>query len=343
MDLCVEKEPPGMPARPWKRQHTERAEYKAPNALTEKLAAKVQLVAKAELVAQAELVQTALATQTGLPVQSFAGETMVRENPDATNVGILFLHQESGEREAVEVPKPNIGVRPSCNLCKRPRTFKNDRLLRVHHNKYHAGAGCAMLKDNHLVLPSSTELATQTLPTFHTNPVMQNPLMKLTIEDFKICRITANCRISVIDAIAHFRQCSKAYATRLWQLQYHDTSFLTSGILVDFHQFSSRGGPKTPVATFYMLLQILPLIPGPQGKILRAAQADLACRAIAGDHDLQAALSLRRVQMDPACQALVLKGIASSSDALLKRQLHANTEVQKTKLLAETGGQVHLT
>jgi hypothetical protein len=250
---------------------------------------------------------------------------------DARDIGILLERQNrSGNGDAdkaINAPKPNIvvtvaDVRPSCNLCqdKQPRTFKNDRSLRAHHNKDHA--------IGNLVSPSSTEHATQTLPILSDNPVLQNPLMKLTIEDFRACRITANGEISVIDAIVHFLECSRAYATRLWQLQYHDTKFFTSGILVDFHQFSSRGGRKTPVATFKMLLRILQLMPGPRGNILREAVADLAVRAIAGDHDLEAALSFRRAQMDPALQALVM---SSSSDALLKRQLQANTEVQKTK------------
>jgi hypothetical protein len=120
------------------------------------------------------------------------------------------------------------------------------------------------------------------------NPVLHNPLMRLTLDDFKSCRITLDGLISIIDAIRYFRECSPAYAKRLWQLQYHDTKFFSSGIPVEFHQFSSRGGPKTPVAAFNVLLRILALVPGPQGKALRKAQADVSTRALAGDLTLVA-------------------------------------------------------
>jgi hypothetical protein len=107
------------------------------------------------------------------------------------------------------------------------------------------------------------------------NPVLRNPLMQLTASDFHNCRITMGGLISVIDAIGCFRECSPAYAKRLWQEQSQGTKFCTLGIPVEFHQFSSRGGHKSPVTAFNDLLRILALIPGPQGDALRKAQAEL--------------------------------------------------------------------
>ena len=63
---------------------------------------------------------------------------------------------------------------------------------------------------------------------------------------------------------------------------------------MDFHQFPGARQRQTPVATFSSLLRILALVPGPQGDALHKAQAELAARSVAGDHDLEEALSVRR-------------------------------------------------
>jgi hypothetical protein len=136
--------------------------------------------------------------------------------------------------------------------------------------------------------------------------------MQLTVADFKECRITTEGLISIIDAIKYFRECSPAYAKRLWQEQSQGTKLCTLGIPVEFHQFSSRGGHKSPVTAFNDLLRILALIPGPQGDALRKAQAELAARSISGDHDLEAALPVRRQEMGSAGQVLTMTGISST-------------------------------
>jgi hypothetical protein len=129
------------------------------------------------------------------------------------------------------------------------------------------------------------------------NPVLVNPLMQLTMEDFKTCRITPGGRISVIDAIGRVNGGSKESTKKIWLRLSHGDKTVPMGIPVEFHQFSSRGGPMTPVATLNNLLQILALIPGPQGDALRKAQAELAARSISGDHDLETALPTRREEL----------------------------------------------
>jgi hypothetical protein len=164
-----------------------------------------------------------------------------------------------------------------------------------------------------------------------TNPVLRNPLMQLTAEYFQNCRITPDGSISVLDAIMYFRECSKDYAKRLWQEQSSSTKLCTTGILVEFHQFPGARQRKTPIAAFNVILRILALIPGPQGDALRKAQAELAARSISGDHDLQAALPVRREELGVDGQELAMTGISSSTDAQQKRQIEADEEVQQLK------------
>ena len=147
------------------------------------------------------------------------------------------------------------------------------------------------------------------------NPVMRNPLMQLTIEDFKACRIAPTGLISVIDAIKLFKECSKETASAIFNRISQINIDVDMGIPVEFHQFSTRGGPKTPISNCNVLLRILVLIPGQQGDALRKAQAEIAARSISGDHDLEAALPMRRQEMGSEGQALGMTGMSSSNAA----------------------------
>ena len=138
------------------------------------------------------------------------------------------------------------------------------------------------------------------------NPVLRNPLMQLTVADFQNCRITSDGLISVIDAIGCVNGGSTESTKKIWLRLSHGDKTVPMGIPVEFHQFSSHGGPKTPVANFNGLLRILALIPGPHGAALRKAQAELAARSISGDHDLQAALPVRGEELGVDGQELAM-------------------------------------
>jgi len=95
---------------------------------------------------------------------------------------------------------------------------------------------------------------------------------------------------------------------------------------VNFHQFPGARQRPTPVTTFSSLLRILALVPGSQEDSLRKAQAELAARSIAGDHDLESALPVRRAKMGAAGQSLAMNGLASGANAQQKRQLDTDAE-----------------
>jgi hypothetical protein len=231
--------------------------------------------------------------------------------------------------------RSGLGITPTCTLCtdSEPRTFKTEKSLRAHHNKYHAEAGSLVFDrslgqltdaaavqsmvtrppaddtsvNTNVLLPNTVAIDD---PEIHAivedddndstaplqnaasgfNPVLANPLMQLTPQDFQSCRITSTGRISIIDAIMYIRSCSREAAKKVWhdiyrQLRAHrsGTSSDTTGLPLKFHQFTGARQRKTPVATVSMLLHILSRVPGPAGASLRSAQAELAARAHAGD------------------------------------------------------------
>jgi hypothetical protein len=223
------------------------------------------------------------------------------------------------------------GKTPTCSLCPgaKPRTFKGERSLRAHHNKYHPAAGTLVfVRSDPLegleaeegleglearliinpVLKMPLMKAARAISGDHdleaegeaegeagpiSNPVSRMSLMNLTLEDFRSCRITSSGLTSIIDAIMHLKRCSREAARRIssrilqGDKEFHQrvgiVGIVGIGNSVEFHQFSSRGGPKTPVAAFSTLLNILALVPGAEGDAIRASHAELAGRALAGD------------------------------------------------------------
>jgi hypothetical protein len=163
------------------------------------------------------------------------------------------------------------------------------------------------------------------------NPVLQDQLMRLTLDDFKSCRITPDGLSSIIDAIMYINGTDRAASKLIWTRIYSEIRKNSTKISVEFHQFPGARQRETPVAAFHMLLCILALVPGPKGKAIREAQAELSARSTAGDHDLQAALLVRRAQMGSTGQALAMNGMASSSEAFQKRALEAECKVPVPK------------
>jgi len=129
------------------------------------------------------------------------------------------------------------------------------------------------------------------------NPMRRNPLMQLMVANFHNCRTTPEGLLSVLDAIRYVKGSSREASKWIWGFRARNSQGImndTLGISVDVHQFSTRGGHKTPVATCSALLRILALVPEPAGDSFRKVPAELAARSVAGDHDLEEALSVRR-------------------------------------------------
>jgi hypothetical protein len=76
-----------------------------------------------------------------------------------------------------------------------------------------------------------------------------------------------------------------------------------------FEGFNQR---TTPVRTFKDILQILSQLPGPKAKDLRAQQANLSSRIMAGDRDLEDALAIQRAKLPVEFRAVLMNGLTSS-------------------------------
>lgn len=152
------------------------------------------------------------------------------------------------------------------------------------------------------------------------NPVLKLDLMNLTVESFKGCRITSDGMLSIIDAICFVKGCDRNRSAQFWN-EIQKNSLQKNLKTVNFSKFKFSGERQrdTPVANFTDLLEILSYLPGKEGKVIRAQQANLATRAIVGDHDLEAALPARRAAVPAVARAAAMKGLASSSSS--KRKL----------------------
>lgn len=85
-----------------------------------------------------------------------------------------------------------------------------------------------------------------------------------------------------------------------------------------------RAGPgqrPTPVATFTELLKILSLLSDDKAKALRAQQANITSRAVAGDRDLEAALPVQRERLGEDARRVVMNGLESSNNANAQTQI----------------------
>lgn len=142
------------------------------------------------------------------------------------------------------------------------------------------------------------------LASSSTNPVQSLNVMNLSPESFEGCRTTHLGEFSVIDAIARFRGISKEKAQDVYNKQVSE--FFPT---LPKYKFSGRGARETPVAPFKELLQILSRLPGEAAKKLRAEQAEITSRAVAGDKDLEEAIADRRETVDPGLAELAMVGV----------------------------------
>jgi hypothetical protein len=156
------------------------------------------------------------------------------------------------------------------------------------------------------------------------DPVLDKELMNINADCFKECRITPDGRISVIDAISMFREISNIAASECWrEIQKrvnpdHFGNTFSGGKSPDhsghtgkfrFEGFNQR---TTQVRTFKDMLQILSQLPGPKAKDLRAQQANLSARLMAGDRDLEDALAIQRAKLPVEFRAVLMNGLTSS-------------------------------
>jgi hypothetical protein len=100
---------------------------------------------------------------------------------------------------------------------------------------------------------------------------------------FKGCRITSESEISIIDAIMKVNGCSADHAGKILRriLENKKTDHLLKSV-----KFEGQGQRPTPVATFPTLIEVLSLIPGPEGAYIRSKQAAIVTRALTGDTSL---------------------------------------------------------
>lgn len=218
--------------------------------------------------------------------------------------------------------------RVQCGAC--PRHYKNKASHAHHWRQVHRGEAHAageqaaevpaVVADAGVVAATedaevNTQLGDPDPMTVDTeNAVLSLPLMQLSEESFRGCRITPNNEISVYDAIAKFTGCSDDTARRKFRLQGELTHrsgdragdkyrvlsrrrVIDSSIRISSYRFRDnlgRIGRPTFVASFTELLKILSALPGKASRALRAQNASLAVCSYLGDRRLEQALPARR-------------------------------------------------
>jgi 5-methylcytosine-specific restriction endonuclease McrA len=179
------------------------------------------------------------------------------------------------------------------------------------------------------------------------NPVLDNIFMRFSIQQLSDnCRMSPEGCFSIIDTVMFLQNCLRKVASDTWygmksrnpRFNRNEPSLPMESKLVEYYKFD--GDLITPVATFYNLLQIMSLLPGPTGDDIRKNQADLAARASAGDHDLEAALSERRDELGANGQSILLNGLSNSESARNKRQIDEEAEYPLPKRLKYTDEQL---
>jgi hypothetical protein len=187
--------------------------------------------------------------------------------------------------------------------------------------------------------------------------IVSNPahsqLMGIDQDELKQqCRMDPDGNISIFDAIVWRDGCSLDNARKKfyrWNTSVEETgeepsspdmscSELSLNLTVSKHKFGSDPVP-TPVAPFHEVLRLLAIIPGPGAARVRAQQAELSTRAMAGDWDLEQAIQGRRQALPAAAQELFMVGLESSSDAKRMRdeQHEQETQVPKRPRLCYSG------
>ena len=164
--------------------------------------------------------------------------------------------------------------------------------------------------------------------TSSRNPVLQNMIAKLDLAFFQDCDPTPHGKFSYQKVTEKITGKSSKTANSLLNRIFNCQEFLTSELKnsVEYFSYPGRAGPKTPVGTPLEILRYAALLPGPEGDAIRAAQADIAVRFRAGDHDLEDATRHMRSTTSSIDQEALLQGLSSSSDAQQKRQLDVDVE-----------------
>ena len=167
------------------------------------------------------------------------------------------------------------------------------------------------------------------------NPVKRLNLMQITLETFKDCRHTEEGLYSIYDSLRVFLGCDRVRAEKVYNRHikpYFDTENASSNrgrvfeVEVDvpksikMERFpvktkknNTYQGQPTPCSIFTTLLLMLARIPGQAGDVLRAEQAEISTRAVAGDEDLEEAVADKRKQLRPDDQDALLTGLDRSS------------------------------
>jgi hypothetical protein len=143
-------------------------------------------------------------------------------------------------------------------------------------------------------------------------------LIVVKIEDFEGCRTTPDFKISVLDCIQKFTGGSNDYCKKMWsryKKKLESDKSVTFQFQFSYYKFLDKNckpGKPTPVAHFHAILEVLAALPGPKAKELRAHNAKVVSRAIAGDIDLIKTIEDRRYSMDPMLREVLLAGLKRS-------------------------------
>jgi hypothetical protein len=163
-------------------------------------------------------------------------------------------------------------------------------------------------------------------------------LMTITEEDLlnSKCRVTPDGRFSIFDAIAR-RDGTSTHAAKDRYGRWNKDLGLVSNpnpetACAEVTKYVFPSEPKeTPVAPFYVIIRLLAVIPGPGVASVRAQQAELTTRAMAGDIDLENAINERRSALPAAAQEVMMNGLESSNDAKRMREEQADLERPDSK------------
>jgi hypothetical protein len=125
------------------------------------------------------------------------------------------------------------------------------------------------------------------LLTSSRNPVLQNMIARLDLAFFQDCDPTPRGKFSYQKVTQKITaKCGKSTSCILLRI-FNSSNFEELKPAVEYFRYPGRTGPKSPIGTPLEILRYAALLPGPEGDAIRAAQADIAVRFRAGDHDLE--------------------------------------------------------
>jgi hypothetical protein len=159
-------------------------------------------------------------------------------------------------------------------------------------------------------------------------------IMKLGPKFFQSCRVNSSGRISIIDAIMVFNDCSRQKAINQWRDiggRQRTRADMNNLCWSELHEFVGVAQCPTPVATFYQLMELLPQLPGKNSQILRGQQAVLCAWVGAGDPSLVAEIQSRCETLDPKYRTLFMAdldvGVAEQKAARAMQNTKAALEM----------------